>query len=155
LEIPLGARDEEVAPIVEQPVQITRYGAMTLTTNDKDKNPDGTLLFIGRGYASFASLSSSLIINGNAYVLASNISGLAAAIAANESGHFALANNYNAQNDGTYSEPPLGNGFGGIFTGLGNTISNFTEAFVQTSSNGNSAGLFGYNEGNHSKAFDF
>jgi hypothetical protein len=67
-----------------------------------------------------------LTVNGTPYVLVNSVATLASAIAANPSGAFALANNYNAKKDGTYATPPIPTAFSGPFNGLGNTISNLS-----------------------------
>ncbi len=109
---------------VYAPMSVTGKGGLTL-------NDAGTesLAFYGGANVTFAKLSSPLTINGNSYVLVNNIAGLAAATNANPSGDYALANSYNAGQDGTYSTAPVqtpGNWFTGVFEGLGNTISNLT-----------------------------
>ncbi|HEY5239502.1 MAG TPA: hypothetical protein VIJ62_14060, partial [Rhizomicrobium sp.] len=80
-----------------QPTTLTGRGGLTLTTGN-----GGTLSFTGKGDVNFWDVRSSLIINGNTYTLVNDIATLATDIAANTSGHFALAKSYNAQPDGTY-----------------------------------------------------
>ncbi len=94
---------------------------LTLTTNDGGKN--GALTFTGKGSVAFWDLSSSLIVNANAYTLVNTIATLASDIAASKKGNFALAASYNAKSDGTYTKAPIKE-FAGKFEGLGNTISN-------------------------------
>src|SRR5947209_493959 len=65
-------------------------------------------------------------INGTPYLLVNSISSLASAIASNPSGSFALADNYDASADGTYSESPITTIFTGYLDGLGNTISHLS-----------------------------
>ncbi len=84
--------------------------------------------------------SESLSINGDAYTLVKNISGLASDISSNSSGLYALADNYDASGDGTYSASPISTAFSGTFEGLGNTVSNVT--ISDLSSAGDHLGLF-------------
>jgi len=121
---------------IEDPVSVTGQGGFSLATNDGGKK--GMLSFADGGDVTFENLSSQLTINGNSYVLAGSVSGLAVAIAANPSGYFALANNYDASGDGTYTRAPITTEFRGTFEGLGNAISNLT--IVSRSRN---LGLFG------------
>jgi hypothetical protein len=71
-------------------------------------------------------LASSLIIDGNSYTLVDDIKTLAADIAANPSGFYAFANDYDASIDGTYTDSPVATTLQGTFDGLGHTISNLT-----------------------------
>jgi len=94
-------------------------------------NDAGTesLAFYNGASVTFANLSSNLVINGNTYTLIDSVAGLASAANPNPNGDFALAANYDASGDGTYSSAPVqnpGNWFTGVFEGLGNTISNLT-----------------------------
>jgi hypothetical protein len=106
------------------PVSVTGKGGLAL-------NDAGTesLAFYNGANVRFAHLSSALTINGNAYVLVGTVAELASGADANPTGYFALAANYNAAGDGTYSSAPVqnpGNWFTGVVEGLGNTISNLT-----------------------------
>jgi len=97
-----------------------------LTLNDAGTE---SLAFHNGAHVKFSSLSSALSINGNAYTLVGTVAGLARGADANPTGYFALAANYDASGDGTYSSAPVqnpGNWFTGVFEGLGNTISNLT-----------------------------
>jgi len=76
------------------------------------------------GGVDFQNLASQLAINGATYTLVGDISTLAADVAANSSGNFALANNYDASKDGTYQGSPIPTWYSGSFDGLGNTIAN-------------------------------
>ncbi|MBV9990254.1 MAG: hypothetical protein JOZ72_03095 [Alphaproteobacteria bacterium] len=71
----------------------------------------------------FWDLNSSLIVNGVTYTLVGDVASLHAAAQSNAGGHYALANNYDAGPDGTYTVAPVGV-LGGSFEGLGNTIDN-------------------------------
>jgi hypothetical protein len=115
--------DSYRAIAINAPVAITGQGGLGLTTNDGGTN--GTLTFGSQGNVNFWSMTSKLTINGAAYTLVNSIASLAQAAAASQYGNFALANNYNAAQDGTYSATPVPY-IGGIFEGLGNTISNFS-----------------------------
>lgn len=108
--------------VIDQSVSIAGLSGLSLAINDGGKN--GTLSFGERGNISFENLSSVLTINGATFTLVNNITSLARDIAANPSGDFALANNYDAAQDGTYSSSPITTQLTGIVEGLGNTISN-------------------------------
>ena len=99
-------------------------GGVTITTNDGGTG--GDFFFSGKGRVVFWDLSSSLIINTANYTLVGNIATLASDIAATPSGAYALANNYNASVDGTYTHTPIPTFFTGTFEGLGNAISHLT-----------------------------
>jgi hypothetical protein len=123
-----------------QPTTLTGRGGLTLTTGN-----GGTLSFTGKGDVNFWDVRSSLIINGNTYTLVNDIATLATDVAANTSGHFALAKSYDAKPDGTYKAAPIAH-LDGAFEGLGNTISNLKIA-LKTNSPADpwygEAGLFG------------
>src|SRR5579862_7917208 len=107
---------------VDQPVLDSDAGGLTLTNNDGGSG--GVLLFGSGGNMEFQNLSTALTINANAYTLVSDITTLAAYIAANPSGFYALANAYDASQDGTYSSAPVTTTLAGVFEGFGNTIRN-------------------------------
>jgi hypothetical protein len=109
---------------VVQPVAVTGTGGLSIGTNDGGSG--GWFTFAPNANVEFSNLSSSLVINSASYALVSNIATLGADIAANPSGNFALAGDYNAQPDGTYSAAPVAIDFGGNFQGLGNIVSNLT-----------------------------
>jgi filamentous hemagglutinin family protein len=117
------------------PVTVARKGKITVVTNDGGTG--GELRFLG-GDVMFDNLASRLTINGSRFTLVGNIATLASGIASNPSGNYALANNYDASADGTYSASPISATFEGTFEGMGNTISHLTikQSF------GTSAGLF-------------
>jgi hypothetical protein len=110
--------------IANKPIVVGGTGGLAVLTNDGGSG--GTFTIGKSGYISFWSLSSSLSINGNAYKLMNNISSLAADIASNAGGNYALASSYDASADGTYSSSPIPTTFSGNFEGLGNSISNLT-----------------------------
>ena len=109
---------------IGRPVYVTGAGGLSLITNDGGGG--GSFAVTGKGSVLFQDLSSPLTINKTAYTLTNSISSLATAIAANPSGAFALANNYDASADGTYTESPIQTTFTGAFEGLGNTISHLS-----------------------------
>jgi hypothetical protein len=109
---------------VEQPVAVTGGGGLAIITNDGGSG--GEFSFAPATNVAIWSLSSNLTINGTGYTLVDDIATLASDIAANPSGSYALAANYNAAPDGTYSASPVSTNFAGNFQGLGNTISNLT-----------------------------
>jgi hypothetical protein len=116
---------------VDRAVSDDGAGGMSIVTNDGGSEG---FFSIGRngqskataGHITFANLSSALSINGIAYTLVGSVTSLAAAIANNPSGAFALAADYDASADGTYSSAPVPTAFGGNLDGLGNVISNLT-----------------------------
>ena len=110
---------------VKKPVSVTGTGALTITTNDGGKNGEFVIV-PERGSVQFWDLGSSLLIDGITYTLVGDIKTLAADIAANPSGLYALAKSYDASVDGTYSTSPIATDFYGTLEGLGNVISNFT-----------------------------
>lgn len=101
----------------------------------------GDLTFAG-GSLDFWSTHSHLTINGQAYMLVSDLSGLAAAVAAHPARGYALAKSYDAGPDGDYAVAPVTTTFTGKFEGLGHGISNLT---ITTS--GTDAGLFAATSG--------
>lgn len=121
---------------VNRTVKITGLGGLAVVTNDGGIN--GLFSFGSKGRVAFANLAAGLGINGQDYALVGKISTLAADIAKHPDGSFALADNYDASSDGTYSSPPVPTTFTGNFEGLGNTISNL--AIDDT--NGTNVGLF-------------
>jgi hypothetical protein len=123
--------------VVKQPVTVAGSGALTLSSNGGHQSVD--LEFFGKGNIQFWDLSSNLVINGKSYTLVGDIATLAADIAANPSGSYALAKPYDASVDGTYSSSPIPTTFEGTFEGLGNAISNLAFSLTQSG-----AGLFSF-----------
>lgn len=107
---------------VDSTVSIVSAAGLTLATNDGGQR--GLLTFEKNGHVVFSSLSSVLTINDAIYTLVGDIKTLASDIAANSSGNFALAADYDASADGTYTTSPIGTYFTGNFEGLGNAIRN-------------------------------
>lgn len=109
---------------VNKTISIAGAGGMSLATNDGGGG--GMLLFGGKGNISFTNLSSALIIDGQAYTLVGDIKTLAADVAANPAGFYALGNDYDASQDGAYSTAPVATTLTGVVEGLGNAIVNLT-----------------------------
>ena len=119
---------------IDKPVTATGTGAITITTNDGGSN--GDLSFVGKGNVAFWDLNSSLVINGNSYVLVGDIATLAADIADNPSGFYALAKDYDATADGTYTAPPINSALTGTVEGLGHVFSKVAMHTMASDSNG-------------------
>src|ERR1051326_4012495 len=130
--------DSNRSIVVGEPLTAAGPGALSLTTNHGGHG--GTLTFVGNGRAIFWDLSSSLIINGATYVLVGDIATLAEDVNENPTGNYALANNYDAGQDGTYRDSPIPSFFGS-FEGLGNVISNLT---IRAGAPSRRLGLFEY-----------
>ena len=105
---------------IGKPVSVEGLSGMTLTTNDGGSN--GTLSFGESGKVTFQNMSSTLVINGTAYTLVKSLPRLAKSVKANSSGSFALADSYDAKQEGIYDHPPIAS-LSGAIEGLGNTIS--------------------------------
>ena len=123
--------------IINRPVSIMGAGGLDLITDDGGTG--GDLYFSKHGNVTFASLASSLTINGAPYTLVDNIAMLASDIAANANGNYALANSYDASVDGTYTSSPIAATFFGRFEGLGNAIRNLS---IDDLTVGDDVGLF-------------
>lgn len=121
---------------VNQTMKVRGPGGLAVITDDGGIN--GLFSFGTKGRVTFADLKSTLAINQQSYTLGGKISTLAADIAKNPGGSFALANNYDAAGDGTYSAPPIATTFTGTFEGLGNTVANLSI----DDSNATNLGLF-------------
>ena len=127
--------DAQQSVTVKKQITVAEQGALTVITNDtggtKGKTKTGEFIIVPEhGSVQFWDLGSSLIIDGNSYTLVGNIKTLASGISANPSGFYALAKPYDASVDGTYSSAPVGTKFFGLFSGLGNTISNVAVQFT-------------------------
>ena len=109
---------------IDKPVSVTGSGAMTITTNEDETT--GDLMFDGQGDITFWDTGSSLVINGQNFTLVTDIATLATDVANDPSGAYALANDYDASVDGTYSSSPVTTELTGTFEGLGHAISNLT-----------------------------
>jgi len=84
------------------------------------------LSFERKGHITFGNLSDIFGINGGIFTLVGSVQELASAVKANPSGAFALANNYDASGDGTYSQSPVPTTLAGTFDGLGNAVENLS-----------------------------
>jgi len=98
-------------------------GTAGLTVNYSN---GGDFLFFPGGKIDFWDTSSSLIVNGASYVLVTDLATLASDVAANPSGLYAFAKDYDAGPDGTYQNGITNFGFGGLLEGLGHTVSNLS-----------------------------
>ncbi len=125
---------------VNDPVTLAN-GGVSLVTNDGGSG--GVFSFAPGASIGFSSLAGSLAINGASYTLVADIKTLAADIANAPGGSFALAGNYDASQDGVYSDAAVSTFFSGNFQGLGNIISNL--AITSTDKNAD-VGLFAYAE---------
>jgi len=123
--------------VVDKAVSDAGSGAVALTTDDGGSL--GTLSFGPKGSLSFLSPSNSLTVNGNVYTLANSVPSLAADIAANPSGFYALSASYDAKQDGAYSASPVATTFAGNFNGLGNSVSHLS---IRTKARSVNLGLF-------------
>ncbi len=106
---------------IGQLVSVKGRGGLALLTNDG--GADGTLSFPTGGRIAFGNTASTLTINSTPYTLVKTITALAAAVASNPAGNYALAGFYDASQDGTYTSVPVPTPFTGTFEGLGNSIS--------------------------------
>ena len=112
---------------IERPVSVTGAGGLTILTDDGGTG--GDYAFTETGHAIFWDTGSSLTINAQSYTLVASIAAMASGYAATPSGNFALANDYDAAPDGTYTQSPIANTVSGNFEGLGNTISHLSIRF--------------------------
>jgi hypothetical protein len=134
--------DAQRSVTAKKQVTVTGQGALTVTTNDTGtpkKNAGEFIIVPEHGSIQFWDLSSSLTIDGNAYTLVGDIKTLAADIATNPSGFYALAKPYDASGDGTYTTAPINIEFDGTFHGLGNKILNLA---INVAQGANRCGLF-------------
>jgi hypothetical protein len=125
---------------IKAPLTVAGPGALTIVYNSA--GTDGDLKFFPGGHIDFWDLSSNLVVNGGTYVLAGDITTLAADLAAHPDGSYALATDYDASLDGRYRRAPI-EALTGTFEGLGHTISKLS---VGPRIRGNFA-LFGVNNG--------
>lgn len=110
--------------LVEALISVNGRGGLSFQTNDG--GGDGELAFMANGRARLRKLSSPLTIDGQPFILIDTVASLASTIAANPSGNYALADNYDALGDGKYLVSPVMTTFQGKFEGLGNTVSHVT-----------------------------
>ena len=110
-------------------------GSLAILTNEGSTG--GALSFGQHGRVRFRNLSGSLTINGTAFTLFRTLKSLAIAIQQNMDAGYALADQYDASTDGTYSASPI-NAIGGMVDGLGNAVVNLKMVGGLSQSNGNS-----------------
>jgi hypothetical protein len=113
--------DAQKSIAVDRPMSIAGLAGLTVVTDDGGSHGDYS--FGAKGNISFANVSSHLTINGVSFTLIGDLETLASDIAANPSGDFALADDYDARGNGSLH---VGTTFNGTFEGLGNVITNFT-----------------------------
>ncbi len=136
--------DAQQSVTIKKQVTVAGQGALTVITNDTGqphaKNKTGEFIIVPeRGRVQFWDKGSNLVIDGQSYTLVYDIKTLAADIAANPSGLYALAKPYDASGDGVYTLSPVNTEFFGTFSGLGNDISNIT---IHMTGGANRYGLF-------------
>jgi hypothetical protein len=127
---------------IDMPIQLTGNGGLIMTTNDGGTG--GTISYDTKANISFMSLTSSLVINNTAFTLENSIAGLASALAANSFKNYALANPYDAKQDGTYTKSPIPTAVISTVDGLNNPVSNLT---IDAPSSVTSVGLFAEDDG--------
>lgn len=106
--------------VVRKTIVVAGPGGLTLKTNDGGSG--GDYLFPQHGHVRFWDLSSALVINGDSYTLVTRLSNIAAKIAADPSGNYALAKSYKAGDDPVRGAAPIPTPLTGKFEGLGNAI---------------------------------
>jgi hypothetical protein len=125
--------DADLNVNVKAQVAVEGTGGLTIINGS-----GGEFLFVPGGKVDFWDTSGSLVVNGNSYALVSDLASLAAAVAANPAGFFALAKDYDAGPDGTYTDTAVPTELTGTFEGLGHTVANFSV----TGGTGRYVGLF-------------
>jgi len=113
--------DADLNVNVKAHVAVEGTGGLTIVNGS-----GGEFLFVPGGKVDFWDTSASLVVGGNSYVLVSDLASLAAAVAANPAGFFALAKDYDAGPDGTYTDTAVPTELTGTFEGLGHTVANFS-----------------------------
>jgi hypothetical protein len=119
---------------------VSDAGPAPITLTYDASGGGGVLSFGTQGHISFLGTGNPLTINGQGYILASNIQTLAQLIARDPAGSFALSASYNAAQDGWYAHAPIPTPFEGNFEGLGNTISALR---LKETDSGSPTGFFG------------
>jgi hypothetical protein len=102
-----------------------------------DGGSDGDLKFFDKGKVDFLDVKSKLTINGQSYALADSLTALG------QSSFVALAADYDAKGDGTYTAAPVGRIIGTV-EGLGHSILHLS---LKAKDRQREAGLFGENDG--------
>jgi len=116
--------DADLNVSIKAQVSIQGTGGLTVIT--LHDGVGGEFLFFPGGKIDFWDTSSSFAVNGNSYTLLNDVGSLAAAVAVSQYGFFALAKDYDAGPDGTYSDSGVPTDLEGTFEGLGHSISNFS-----------------------------
>ena len=129
--------DSKRSLYILQPLVSEGGGGVHLWPNSNFGNYSA--LFSGKGKIVFWDLNSTFTIGHTPYTLVGGISTLASDIQSNPSGHYALANDYDAAGDGVYQTAPISTSFTGVFIGNSNTIRNLT---IQAQGNDAALGLF-------------
>jgi hypothetical protein len=106
---------------IRAPVVVEGTGGVTLITNDGGTG--GDYYFDAPGSITFWDTTSSLVINGKTFTLEKDLKTLAGDIAEHPARSYALANNYDASVDGSYSQSIVSTAFSSTFEGLGNAVS--------------------------------
>jgi hypothetical protein len=132
--------DAQQSIIVNDLVTLAGSGGLTITY--ADGGAGGDLQFFTKGKVNLSSPSSSLVINGQRYTLVYYVASLVNGIAKNPSGNFALAEDSDAGSE-SYSDSPI-TLFGGIFEGLGHSISHLS---IHEELGAAEVGLFGELDG--------
>lgn len=86
----------------------------------------GGPIFQKKGAVHFWDMASKLTIDGDNYRLVNSIASLAATVAAHPNARIALANDYDAAQNGQVRTVPVSHDFAGTLDGLGNKIMNFS-----------------------------
>jgi len=112
--------DAQHSVAIRSTVVVRGTGGLTITLEDGDA---GVFNFYPGGSIAFWDTASSFVVNGNAYTLVNDVATLAADVASNPSGFYALAKDYDASGDGQYEDAVVMTPLTGTFEGLGHTIS--------------------------------
>lgn len=128
--------------VVRVPVAVEGLGGVIITAGG---DGDGDLKFTTGGKIDFWDTGASFTLNGAAYALTADIASIAAAYSQNGQANVALARDYDAGPDGTYDGAAVLATMGGVFEGLGHTISNFSAG-----GNSRGTGFFAATSGDHS-----
>ena len=90
---------------INQPIQVAGPGYLTMTTNDGGTG--GAITYDPKANITFLSFSSQLVINNTVFTLKKSIADIASALAAYSASNLALANSYDAKQDGVYTRVPF------------------------------------------------
>ncbi|HWA91555.1 MAG TPA: hypothetical protein VG889_16070 [Rhizomicrobium sp.] len=107
---------------IAAPIVVEGTGGLSITAWDLLYRPGGRIDF----WDTSSQLAVEAGISFGKYTLVNDLAALAAAVASNPSGHYALARDYDAGGDGTYSGSVVSTTFDGSFQGLGHTVSNLS-----------------------------